>query len=269
MSDTENVVTTAEPEVKQEAAPAPEPEVKTDQSKPEATVEPKQPEAPDDKEEKPNRLQSRINELTREKYEAIGRVKALEQMMGKAPVEAQPTPKPVRNQFQDEGSYVEALTDWKVTQRLPEIAQRTQQETAKSAHDRRVEAARAEFPDFDEKISQAAAVPIPSDVYQAVVSSELGPNISYYLATHLEEAEKLNSMPIAAAVMRIGRIEAQLEAEKKTVKPKPKVSGAPAPINPVNPSGATPETDLDKLPASEAIKIRQKQYFDKRFPKRK
>jgi hypothetical protein len=250
-------VVAAEPEVKQEVPVATEPKVEPDQTQPEAEKKPEQPEQKP--EEKPSRIQNRIDKLTREKYELKGRLDAYEKMSGVKPAEQQGQPKPNRDQFANDSDFVEALTDWKVTQRLPQIAQQAQQTsqrtTVEQAFANREAAIKAEIKDYDDVIAEAADVVIPQDVAEAILTSDLGPNIRYYLATHVDEAEKLNQMPAAAAVRQIGRLEAKLESEKKVYHP---VTKAPAPITPVNSGGGAVETDLDKLPIKDFMKARNK-----------
>jgi len=68
-------------------------------------------------------------------------------------------------------------------------------------------------------------VQFPATIVEAVTASEFGPQVTHYLAKHLDEADALVRMPAHLALMQLGRLEAKLSAPK--AKP---VSNAPAPV---------------------------------------
>ena len=247
--------------------PAPAPEPKPD-------ADPNTQPAPDDKkgelkqEPKPHkdRFQARINQLT-------SKIKILEarlegNIQTRVDPQDQQIQKPNREQFQDDAGYIDALTDYKLSLRLPEV-QRNLNESARNttsqmAFQAKEILARKDIEDYDDAIAEAADIPVQSSVADAILSSDVGPHLRYYLATHPDEAEALNNMSAGAAARQIGRIEAKVESEiavKKTAAPK-KVSGAPSPVKPVKAGGdGTPAIDVNdpKLPIDEFMKQRRLQ----------
>ena len=143
---------------------------------------------------------------------------------------------PQPNQFTDMYEYAKALTDYQVEKRMSEIETRKQAEQQQNEKKqvidsfvKRVEAAKASLPDFDEMVG-SADVTVSSEVRDAIWESDVGPQILYHLAENPDVAEKLKSMTVAAANRFIGKLEAQFEPQTKPVVGKSK---APAPINPI------------------------------------
>ena len=143
---------------------------------------------------------------------------------------------PQPNQFTDMYEYAKALTDYQVEKRMSEIEIRKQAEQQQNEKKqvidsfvKRVEAAKASLPDFDEMVG-SADVTVSNEVRDAIWESDVGPQILYHLAENPDIAEKLKSMSVAAANRFIGKLEAQFEPQTKPVVGKSK---APAPINPI------------------------------------
>ena len=143
---------------------------------------------------------------------------------------------PQPNQFTDMYEYAKALTDYQVEKRMLEIETRKQAEQQQNEKKqvidsfvKRVEAAKASLPDFDEMVG-SADVTVSNEVRDAIWESDVGPQILYHLAENPDIAEKLKSMSVAAANRFIGKLEAQFEPQIKPVVGKSK---APAPINPI------------------------------------
>jgi len=158
----------------------------------------------------------------------------------------EPTDKPMRGQFVNEDSYIEALTDWKADAAIAkrESQQREAQVMAEQADvakgwEKRQQAAITNIPDYAETVGQSD-VQIPAHVQQALLESEQGPEIAYYLALHPEEAKRIASMKPLAAIRRITELERDLVDDNEDAKPAtkavadpPRKSRAPEPINPV------------------------------------
>lgn len=62
-----------------------------------------------------------------------------------------------------------------------------------------------------------------------LLESDMGPQLAYYLAKNLDEAEQINQMPYGQAVRALGKLEAKLSQSP----PPPKTTQAPPPIRPV------------------------------------
>ena len=161
----------------------------------------------------------------------------------------QPDPaneRPARDDFQTDADYIEALTDWKLTQRLPELTEAAQKEVREVESRKAREAARNEFksstPDFDEVMEVAETMQV-----NGVVAQEMGramqacanPSaISYYLAKNPDEFNRITQGNPARIALEIGKIEDKIST---TTKPQPtaKKTAAPPPIKPPSARGTT------------------------------
>jgi hypothetical protein len=85
--------------------------------------------------------------------------------------------------------------------------------------------------DFFEK---AGSIPdLPAGVADALMQSDMGPELIYHLADHLDQADALAGMTPAAAMMELGRMHSTMTATKN-IEP----SAAPDPIQPLSSGGA-------------------------------
>jgi hypothetical protein len=228
--------------------------------------------ADDQKERKPNpKLERRFSEITkqreaareearleREQRERLEtRVKELEGRVtpqAQAPqddVGEEPTP----DQFSDMYEYAKALAEYTADKKMAERDQQdlnrkaaAEQEVKFKAWADRVNAAKSNLPDFDDMV-QSSDVRVSDPVRDAIIESEHGPQILYYLAENTEFAQKLAGMSLVSAVREIGKIEARYERDAKATVPdvKPVVgkSKAPAPISPLRGALNTVDAGLD------------------------
>ena len=221
------------------------------------------------KEKKPNpKLERRFSEITkqreqarqeaqreREQREALEiRLKELEAKVN--PPAAQPEdelgeePKP--EMFNDMFEYARALAEYTADKKLMERDKEEQARQAKAEQEAkfqawadRVNAAKNELPDFDDMV-QSSDVRVSDPVRDAIIESENGPKILYWLAENTDFAKKLADMSVVSAVREIGKIEARFE-KAKDPEPKPVVgkSKAPAPINPLRGAVNTVDANMD------------------------
>jgi hypothetical protein len=188
-----------------------------------------------------------------------------------------PDPKPQRAQFVSDEDYQEALTDWKVDQKLAE-QQREQQQARTEAFQQqladnwaqRLELAKAELTDFDEVVGKSD-IDMPNHLYVAIVESDMGPQLAYYLAQNPSEAKLLKGMSQTAALRMLGKLEDQLaQASEKPKeqsatgaekKPEPKVekSKAPPPIEPLTGASGPVEKPTSQMTYQEYKAYRQAQ----------
>ena len=224
------------------------------------------------KERKPNpKLERRFSEITKQREaareEARREREAREQLEARlkeleakvAPPAQQPDdelgeePKP--EQFSDMYEYAKALAEYTADKKLIERDKEekarkaaAEQEAKFKAWADRVNAAKNELPDFDDMV-QSSDVRVSDPVRDAIIESENGPQILYYLAENAEFAKKLSEMSVVSAVREIGKIEARFEKAAKASDPeaKPVVgkSKAPAPINPLRGAVSTVDAGLD------------------------
>lgn len=126
--------------------------------------------------------------------------------------------------------YIEAVIDYRVKKGLDEVrggvAQDLQVQAAERAWEAKQEAARSEFADYDEKVTNGAHNwPCSPDMAEAIRTSDVGGKLAYHLASHPEEARRIVGLNPYAQVREIGRIEASLESgtppAKTTNAPKP------------------------------------------------
>jgi len=259
---------TPEQDLSSEAsADAPAAESVGDSESPEEDLE-QEPEAKEDEAPNPPKrkggYQKRIDKLTREKHELAARVSELEaRLAGNAPAgekasgtdtaaakpDSSPEGKPKPEDFETYEEFSEALTEWKLEQRERQKleaerqreAERRRQEALAAWQNRQEEARRA-HPDYDEVLSDADDVPLPGAMQAAILESERGPEIAYFLAKNRSEAKRIAGLASPIAIAReIGRIEASLASAPK---PKPNLTRAPKPITPVKPGTGAPAKSI-------------------------
>lgn len=233
--------------------------VETQTSEPEAKDEPKATE-----EQKPNKLEKRFSDITKQREQARQeaerertRASELEARLKELESQLQPKQvddgKPRPEQYSDAFEYNEALTEYKINQRMEQKEREAEQARlqeqkliqAKTFAERE-QAVRAELPDYDDMIA-SSDVMISDQVKDAILESDIGPKIIYHLAENPEIAEKINKMSLVNALKEVGKIEARLEkapeskAEVKAVE----VSKAPRPISPLKSMSASGEVPMD------------------------
>jgi hypothetical protein len=256
MSDPVEVAETEVPEVVEETTA----EGQQEPAEPKAEEKPaeeKAEEAP-----KKNHDTRRWERLMRERAEFKAKADWLEQQYSKQNAQTQPAnDRPARDQYANDEDYVDALTTWKVDQKLSgvkqELAQHQNQSQTQASWISKINQARADYSDYDAVMEDSQDIRITPEVAEAIQSSELGGDIAYYLAKNPVEAERINSLSPIAAAREIGRIESYVEYEK-TNKPKVPVSKAPVPIKPVRSSTGSGTKSLEDMSPAEFIAYRNK-----------
>lgn len=259
-------------EVQTEAKQVETPAEKTEAvaSKEEADAQPGEQQDRDDK-GRFKGVQPRIDELTRKRHEAEREAAYWRGVatQGKAQPSAEPAAptKPTPDQFDDHNLYVEALTDWKVTDRLSkelnardaQQAERQQATEREATWAERQTAARTVMPDYDEVVG-ASDAPLAAHVAQALKDSENGPALAYHFAKNPEVLERLNGMDVRMADREIGRIEARLQTPKPAASAEPvKLTKTPTPASASSNSGASVTRDPSKMTQPEYEAYRKKQ----------
>jgi len=216
-----------------------------------------------------NHFQRRQERLLRERAEFKAEAEYLRSQMASQKQTQSPTNgRPARDQFQNDEDYVDALTTWKVDQKLSgvkqELAQHQTQSKVQTDWITKIAQAKADYSDYDTVMEDAQDIPITEAVQEAIQGSDLGGDIVYYLAKNPEEANRINSLSPMAAAREIGRIESYVEYEKdqKTKKVVP-VSKAPSPIKPVKSSSGSGTKSLEDMSPAEYIAYRNKQERNK------
>jgi hypothetical protein len=201
-----------------------------------------------DTEHKPkqNGFQKRIDKLTREKYELQGRLKAMAERAPQRQVEERQEPED--QDSQDPQEMIRREVERRVQQEVQrQEAARRQSEVARTWKQQEAEA-RKRFEDYDEVVPEFVdSGRIPRHVEAALLECEKPVDVTYYLATHPEEADSIAMMSPFRAAATIGKIEARL-AQAPALK---KQSAAPEPIAPVKPKGKPDEGLSDELSAED------------------
>ena len=222
--------------------------------------------------DKKSRLNERFSELTTKRKEAEARAeKAVEeakilrqereQLASEAkalkdkyepakPETVDPEPDPT--QFNDVKEYSKALKEWTSDNvRREDSSKRAQEKvvqeaTAKQNEFRaRWQDAEKAIPDFKETLAKAMDLTVSNEAQSAIMDSEVGPEICYYLAKNPDEVSKMSKLPIDKMLKYIGKLEDKVavKTEGNEAKPVAKVSSAPAPISPMR-SGASTGTGM-------------------------
>ena len=248
-------------------SPAP---AEAEQSEPTEAVEQSEPEeaeaeAKQEGERKHNpKLERRFSEITKQREEARKEAQqerearqALEARLAALENRGQPKANPVDekpqpSQFSDAFEYAEALAEYTADQRIANM--KREEAEAKQAEERqkvinqwssKVEAAKANLPDFDDIVASSDVV-VNDDIRDAILESDVGPQILYHLAENDEIAKKIAGLSPKQALREIGKLEARFEAKPEAEKPAPIVrSKAPAPIQPIRGGKNTPDVPLD------------------------
>jgi len=183
----------------------------------------------------------------------------------------QATDKPARSQFYSENDYIEALTDWKADaavakreQQTRDAQQQAEQADVANQWEKRQQTAIDSIKDYAEVLS-GSDVQIPSFMHQAMLESEQGPEIAYYLALHPEEAKRIAAMKPLAAIRQITNLERDLtdaadeKTTTKTASTSPKKSKAPEPITQVKGLAASSSGPAATFEEHRARRLAEKQ----------
>lgn len=170
--------------------------------------------------------------------------------------------KPESSKFESYEAYMEALTDWKVEQRLSERDQKAKETSSENERNERLQKLKEGFEERAEKFREQqedfddvafSQFPVSPAMAEAIMESELGPQILFHLGNNPKEAMRIARMSPYAAAREIGKLEVTLP---ELVKPS---SSAPAPINPVKPKSNASEAPSESDDMKSWIAKRQKQ----------
>lgn len=244
-----------------------EPEVKEEPKEPEAAKEPtKEPE----KVEKPWKekteaerieygMQKRIDKLTAKLHEREEVIKSMQEQYRPPAQPAEPvkveTPQPVNTSDrpvpkpgEDPVDFIDRLTEWKLEQKTAQQTQRQQQETQARSDGElmehwksKVAQAHAKYDDFEE-VTNNEDVKLAPFMARAMMESDVGADIAYYLGNNPAEANRIASLTPTAQAREIGRLEARFTEQSGGRK----VSSAPEPITPIGDKGTTGKVEKAK-----------------------
>ena len=137
-------------------------------------------------------------------------------------------PTATADQFESTEAYAEALALQKAEELIAKReAAKQQSQVLESYHDLEEEA-RSKYDDF-EQVAYNPKLPVTNVMAETIQSSEIGPELAYYLGSNPKEAERISRMSPLSQAKEIGKIEAKLVSAP----PVKKTTSAPAPILPV------------------------------------
>jgi hypothetical protein len=153
--------------------------------------------------------------------------------------------KPKAETFATHDDYVEALTDWKLDQKLLANERKQNEDKVKSEtkskidkHQARVAEFKVTQNDWDDVIEEVANAPLSITVQEAIINSDHGPEMMYELAKEPKELRRICALSPIQAAMALGKIEARFS--KSTESSEKKIlTKAPAPIKTVRSKATT------------------------------
>jgi hypothetical protein len=132
------------------------------------------------------------------------------------------------DQFESPEAYAEAMAYQKAEELLAKREAAKQQSAVLESYQEREEQARDKYDDF-EQVAYNPKLPITNVMAETIQSSDIGPELAYYLGSNPKEADRISRMTPLGQAKEIGKIEAKLASAP----PIKKTTSAPAPISPV------------------------------------
>ena len=217
-------------------------------------------------------FQRRIDELTRQREEERREKERLLSLVErlsdngrpqKQETQSQGLSEPKREDFDDYEQFIEARAEFRavkaVEARFKEQEQRQQQATQQSAQAKtlqdwnaKVSSAREKYADFDDAV--AVDVPISKAMSEAMLDSDKGAEVAYYLAKNPSEAARIAALSPNGQIREIGKL------EDRVAKPV-KASSAPDPIRPVGARSVGSDPLSDTLPMSQWAENFKKSFY--------
>lgn len=200
-------------------------------------------------------VQKRIDELTREKYEARREAEYWKEKAEKPANVSQTSERPLPPVWADFGSsedyqkavvaYEDKVDAWKGEQGKGKALEAEMQKEMADNYAKfnaKAGAMRAKYPDFEETVSQ----PIFSTLLiNEIYASDYGPEIGYYLSKNPSEANRISNLKPNMISKEIGKLEVKF-SEALTRK----TSNAPPPITPIK-GDDVPVKDTSKMTDAE------------------
>lgn len=235
------------------------------------TTKPEQP--PETEEQRKSKYQRRIDrknaEIAAARTEARLYKERLEQLEAQArPQQQRVAGAPTLDQFDNFEDYMSARVAFEaekvVETRLTRVQQAEAERKAQETHHRvltswqdKQAAAVEKYADFEEVVGESDA-PVTPEMRQAIVESDFGADIAYFLAHHPEEAKRIAQLSPIRQIAEIGKLE--LKASAPVVK---RPTATPPPVNPIGTKAKAEKDPLDMTP-TEFAKWRKGQIKQRR-----
>lgn len=131
-------------------------------------------------------------------------------------------PRPKEEDYKTYSEFVEALTDWKTDRKLEaseakraEERARTQNESESKkvldAHNARVDEAKTRYADWNDAFKGLDDNSFSDPMVVYIFESDRGPDVTYYLATHRDELDRIRKLSPIKQAAALGRIEDGLQ----------------------------------------------------------
>lgn len=148
--------------------------------------------------------------------------------------------KPKLDDYEEHEDYIEALTDWKMDEKLKTRDAKNNQDKmktdqasqVKSFQDRNREFSETKT-DYEETLNDVDHIKMSLTVQEVIIDSENGPELMYELAKDSEQFEKICKMSPLRAAKALGSFESRMPKKEATTITT-KTSKAPKPISTVN-----------------------------------
>lgn len=253
-----------------------EPEKKPDEKEVEEAEDTEEAAASEDADEEPVKpkkrtsAKQRIDELTAarrsaERVAELERARAdkfAEALAAKSPqAQVQPQTAPKQDDFENYDEFLVAKAKHEVRQEVRaefEAERKRETEARQNARGRevartfstRAAAAREKFTDYDDVVN-SSEVAVTDTMMQAIMLSEKGPDVAYYLASNPETVTRIASLAPIDQARELGILEANLDPPKKT-------TTAPKPVKTLSKGNTGPSNSLEDCSYAEYVKRRQK-----------
>ena len=217
-----------------------------------------------------DKLNARVSVIEQEKEywreQALAARKPDDKKTEAAPAK-DPNAKPKTDDFEKHEDYVEALTDWKVDQKLKAKESESKANEAKADDQKKsmtfTEKAKAfakEHTDYDEVLEAVNDIPLSITMQQLLKASENGPELAYEMAKNRDEFAKICKLGPLEAARELGKFEAKLaKAAAAAKEPATEVKPKPAPPSTVGAKGGSVKKDINdpNLPYREWLVMRE------------
>lgn len=149
------------------------------------------------------------------------------------------------------GQYQVYATKYLLAEERMAAAEQTQQQQREHAWTQSVDAVRAEHPDYDTQIAALAEIPPTpaSEALYAVLTESGNARLAYHLATHIAETQRIARLSPAAALVELGKLDAQLSNPARTPSLKTTTSAPPPPPSITN-RATVPADEIEAALAS-------------------
>ncbi len=139
---------------------------------------------------------------------------------------------PSADKFESVEEYAEALASRKAEELLAQRQQQQREQEVMRHYFDKEEEAMEKYDDY-KQVAYNPNIPISQVMAETIRGSDIGPDLAYYLGSNPQEAHRISQLPAYLQAKEIGKLELKLESNP----PAKRTSSAPAPINPITPTG--------------------------------